>query len=212
VTNVMTVRPGDWPGKLLVVAVSDQKVFGSYFDSSPDRLSQVEAVTIPRYDEVPEWQSSARFTLSRVVFNPAMLGRADDELQHVLTHEFTHVAFGPVTSDSTPSWLIEGMAEYVAYATEQVSPAFPGAAARHVASASALPDDNSFYSSADNYILGWLAVKLIAQKYGQAKAVAFYEFFNHGEGEDAGFREVLGTSRDQFVKDWLDYLKKLRST
>jgi hypothetical protein len=212
VNNVMTVRPGNWPGKLLVVAVTDQKVFDSYFDSSPDKLAQVEAVTIPRYNFVPEWQDTARFTVSRVVFNPAMLGRADDELQHTLTHEFTHVAFGPVTSGSTPNWLVEGMAEYVAYATEKVPAYFPGAAARHVASATTLPDDGSFYDSADNYILGWLAVKLIAEKYGRDKAVALYEWFTSHSDEDAGFRAVLGTSREQFIQDWLDYQKKLRST
>src|SRR5207244_7886750 len=103
------------------------------------------------------------------------------------------------------------MAEYVAYATEKVPAYFPGAAARHVASASALPADETFYDSADNYILAWLAVKLIAQKYGQAKAVALYEYFARNSDEDTGFHEVLGTSRDQFVADWLDYLKKLRS-
>ncbi len=212
VTNVMTVRPGNWPGKLLVVAVSDQKLFDSFFNSSPDKVAQVEAVTVPRYDAVPEWQDSARFTLSRVVFNPAMLGRADDELQHALTHEFTHVAFGPVTTGATPSWLVEGMAEYVAYATENVPSNFPGAAARHVASAGTLPADRSFYDSADNYILGWLAVKLIAEKYGREKAVALYEWFGSNTDENTAFRTVLGSSRDQFVKDWLDYLKRLRST
>ena len=210
VLNVMKVRPSNWPGKILVTAVSDQKVFDSYFNSSPDKLAQVEAVTIPRFDGIPEWDNSSKFALSRVVFNPAMLGRADDELQHTLTHEFTHVAFGPVTSGSTPSWLVEGMAEYVAYATEQVSAGFPGAAARHVASASALPPDETFYDSADNYILGWLAVKLIAQKYGQAKAIALYEYFKDHAAENAAFTAVLGITRDQFVKDWLAYLRQLR--
>src|SRR6266508_611579 len=116
--NAAKVRPDGWPGKVLVTAVSDQKVFESYFAGSRDKLAQVEAVTVPRYNEVPEWDRSARFTLSRVVFNPETLGRGDEELQHTRTHEFAHLAFGPVTSDATPVWLIEGMAEYVAFASE----------------------------------------------------------------------------------------------
>ena len=77
---------------------------------------------------------------------------------------------------------------------------------------SSLPTDSAFYDSADNYILGWLAVKLIAQKYGQAKAIAFYEYFQNHSDIGLAFHEVLGTSRDQFVKDWLAYLKQLRAT
>ena len=209
VVNAAKVRPDGWPGKVLVTAVSDQKVFESYFEGSHDKLAQVEAVTVPRYNAVPEWDRSARFALSRVVFNPATLGRGDDELQHTLTHEFTHVAFGPETTGATPVWLIEGMAEYVAYASERVPDAFPSRAARQV-SGSALPADRSFYDSADNYLLGWLACKLIAQRYGQAKLIALYDWFKDHDDADAGFRAVLGISQSAFLTSWQNYLKTLR--
>jgi hypothetical protein len=207
--NAAKVRPDGWPGKVLVTAVSDQKVFESYFEGSRDKLAQVEAVTIPRYNAVPEWDRGARFTLSRVVFNPATLGRADDELQHTLTHEFTHVAFGPVTTNATPVWLIEGMAEYVAFASEKISDAFPSRAAQRV-SASELPADRSFYDSADNYLLGWLACRLIAQRYGQPKLIALYDWFKDHQEVDGGFRAVLGTSYSAFLSAWQGYLGTLR--
>jgi ABC-type sugar transport system substrate-binding protein len=77
-------------------------------------------------------------------------------------------------------------------------------------SGSALPADRSFYNSADNYLLGWLACRLIAQKYGQAKLIALYDWFKDHDDADAGFTAVLGVSRSAFVSAWQSYLKTLR--
>jgi hypothetical protein len=212
VTNVLKIYPSGWDGKILLTAVSDQNVFDSYFELSKDRLSQIEAVTIPRFAEVPDWSGgSPTVVLSRVVFNPATLGRGDRELQHTLTHEFTHAALGLETSEATPLWLVEGMAEYVAYATDPVSDAVTAQYARRV-SATDLPDDRTFYDSADHYVLGWLAVKLIAQKYGVDKAFALYRYFSQATDVDGGFQSVLGVSETAFVQAWLAYLAKLRSS
>src|SRR2546430_10597933 len=150
------------------------------------------------------------FSLSRVVFNPATLGRGDDELQHTLTHEFTHVAFGPVTSNATPVWLIEGLAEYVAFADEKASDAFISRAATHVTGTD-LPADRSFYNSADNYLLGWLACRLIAQRYGQPKLIALYDYFKDHTDTDGGFRAVLGVGQADFLAVWRTYLQGLRT-
>jgi hypothetical protein len=209
VTNVMKVDKAGWDGKILLTAVSDQKVFQSYFDSSPDKLGQIEAVTIPRYNEVPEWDSGARVVLSRVVFNPATLGRGDAELLHTLTHEFAHAALGLKTNDNTPRWLVEGIAEYVAYATESVPDSLAAQYARRV-SATDLPPDGTFYDSAEHYVLAWLAVKLIAQKYGADKPFALYDFFVSSSDEDSAFQSTLGVSRATFVQQWLGYLNQLR--
>jgi hypothetical protein len=214
VSNVLRFRKGGWPGwsgKVLVTAVSDQKVFESYFQSSADKLGQIEAVAVPRYNEVPEWDSAAHVVLSRVVFNPATLGRGDEELQHTFTHEFAHVALGLVTADATPRWLVEGMAEYVAFATEDMPDAVVRQYARHI-SATALPTDQGFYDSGDNYLLAWLAVKLIALRYGQAKVFALYEWFKDHSGADAGLKAVLGTSLTGFTSAWQAYLDQLRKT
>ena len=210
VVDAAKVRPDGWPGKVLVTAVSDQKVFDSYFAGSSDKIAQVEAVTVPRYDAVPEWDHAAGYALSRVVFNPAMLGGGEDELQHALTHEFTHVAFGPETSNATPIWLVEGMAEYVAYASDKVPDGFANRAARE-AHGSALPADRTFYDSADNYLLAWLACRLIAQRYGHAKLLAFYDWFKAHDSVDDGFRTVLGTGQDAFTATWQANLQSLRT-
>ena len=102
------------------------------------------------------------------------------------------------------------MAEYVAFASEKVSDAFVSQAANRV-SATKLPSDRSFYDSADNYLLGWLACRLIAQKYGQSKLLALYDWFKDHDDEDGGFHAVLGTSRGAFITAWQNYLKTLRA-
>jgi hypothetical protein len=210
--GVAKVRSGGWAGKVLLTAVSDGKVFDAYFAATPDKLADIEAVAVPRYNYVPEWASRPTFVATRVVFNPSMLGRADSALLHTLTHEFTHAAMGPVTSGGTPLWLVEGFAEYVAYANEDVSVFFVRESLHRIATApTALPEDGSFYDSADNYLLGWLACRLIAQKYGPAKLLALYDFFAKDTGLDSGLRVVLGTDTGAYTSAWLAYLKQLSS-
>src|SRR5207245_213172 len=100
--------------------VQERQIFDAYFADSPDRVAQVAAIAVPYYSEVPNWHSRVDYAATRVVFNPDQLSADEVELAHDLTHEFTHAAMGPVTSGNTPSWLVEGLAEYVPYKTEKV--------------------------------------------------------------------------------------------
>jgi len=102
------------------------------------------------------------------------------------------------------------LAEYVAFGSEKASDAFVSQAANHV-SGSTLPADHSFYDSADNYLLGWLACRLIAQKYGQPKLLALYDWFKDHEEVDGGFRTVLGIGQADFLSAWRTYLQGLRT-
>jgi len=98
----------------------------------------------------------------------------------------------------------------VAFGSEKASDAFVSQAANHV-SGSTLPADHSFYDSADNYLLGWLACRLIAQKYGQPKLLALYDWFKDHNDEDGGFRAVLGTTRSAFLSAWQNYMRTVRA-
>ena len=51
---------------------------------------------------------------ARIVLNPATLARLDAAGRRLLiSHELTHIASRSVTSDQMPTWLIEGLADYV---------------------------------------------------------------------------------------------------
>jgi hypothetical protein len=139
------------------------------------------------------------------LFNPTEIGRGDSTLQHTLTHEFTHAAMGPLTTGYTPLWLVEGFAEYVAYGSETVNATAVGQELRRVAP-TGLPADNTFYDSADNYLVGWQACRYTAEKYGQAKLIALYSYYHDQSGD--GISSVLGVSDTQFTSDFLSYVKK----
>jgi hypothetical protein len=211
--EVFKLRPSGWPGKILVTAVADRTVFQSYFRDTPDKVREVAAIAVSTYDAVREWSPGAGYVTTRVVFNPETLGDGDEALIHDLAHEFTHAAMGPVTNiTTTPLWLVEGIAEYVGYRTGEVDDVAIGGALRQVAVPDALPGDDEFYEKADNYLTAWLACRLIAQRYGQAKLLALYAYFHDGGSAtvDSGLRKVLGVSTAQFTGAWQAYLRRLR--
>jgi hypothetical protein len=211
-SEVFRLRPTGWAGKILLTAVSDRKVFQSYFRDSPDKVAEVAAIAVSTYDAVREWEPDATYVTTRVVFNPETLGDGDEELVHDLAHEFTHAAMGPLTNPSgTPLWLVEGIAEYVGYRTGQVDDVAVGGVVRQIGVPAALPGDGTFYDKADNYLMAWLACRLIAQRYGRARLIALYAYFHDGDSPsvDGGLRRVLGVSLAQFTAAWRAYLKRL---
>jgi len=206
--RVAAVRPNGWAGKIFITAVQDSGIFDTYFADSPDRVNQVAAIAVPYYDDVPAWHRDARYAATRVVFNPAQLAADDAELAHDLTHEFTHAAMGPVTSDATPLWLVEGFAEYVPFKTEQVSTQWLHRVLTGL-STSSPPPDSTFYRDGRNYALGWLACRYIAQTYGEAKLVELYQNLSSGA---ADLRGTLGVDLATFTAGWANYVERARTS
>jgi hypothetical protein len=204
--HVAAVRRGGWAGKVLITAVQDARLFTTYFADSPDRIDNFAAIAVPYYADVPQWTTRPRYVATRVVFNPHEFSADPAELAHDLTHEFTHAALGPVTTDSTPLWLVEGFAEYVAYKSEQVSELFPKRALEGYPTGDR-PPGSDFYRDGRNYVLGWLACRMIAQKYGEAKLVALYEASRSG----SALRQVLGIDEATLDSQYVSYVEKARS-
>jgi hypothetical protein len=147
----------------------------------------------------------------------------------VVTHELTHVTVRATTSRAVPIWLSEGFADDVALApTGLPVRSVTGDLLDQVRAGkgpTSLPDEVAFDPSkgqiAPSYSGAWLAVSRLRQKYGQAKVVAFYQAVaGPGAGEPSvrtpadqlarsAFENVLGTTQDAFVADWLAYLKRL---
>jgi hypothetical protein len=208
--HVAAVRPGGWAGRILITAVQDAKLFTTYFGDTPDRIDNFAAIAVPYYAEVPDWSDHPPYAATRVVFNPHEFGADPAELAHDLTHEFTHAAMGPVTTDDTPLWLVEGFAEYVAFKSEQVGGAYARRALEGFTSAPT-PPDADFYSDGRNYILGWLMCRMIAQKYGEAKLAALYEAYHASGDDDAVIRQVLGVDKNTLFGQYAAYVDKARA-
>jgi hypothetical protein len=204
--HVAAVRHGGWAGKILITAVQDARLFTTYFADSPDRINDFAAIAVPYYADVPQWTSLSKYAATRVVFNPHEFSADPAELAHDLTHELTHAAMGPATTDSTPLWLVEGFAEYVAYKNEQVSALFPKRALEGYPTGTG-PPGSDFYRDGRNYVLGWLACRMIAQKYGEAKLVALYEASRNG----TALQQVLGIDEATLDSQYVSYVEKARS-
>jgi hypothetical protein len=205
--QVSEVRPDGWDGKVLLTAVADKQIFDTYFAESQDRVAQVAAIAVPYYASVADWSSQPAYATTRVVFNPTELSAPSSELQHDLTHEFAHAAMGAVTGPHTPRWVVEGFAEYVAYKDGKYNAAGIRAALGSMV-IGAFPDDQQFYEEPRNYIGGWLACRMIAETYGSAKLIAFYEGFLRMSEVESVSQEVLGVSRAQLEQQWRDFAAK----
>ena len=67
-----------------------------------------------------------------------------------------------------------------------------------------------FYNEPMNYITGWLACRMIAENYGEAKLIALYERFQTTSDEDVVIGQVLGVPRATLIKQWQEYVAKQR--
>lgn len=146
----------------------------------------------------------------RVYVNPEVFDELSERgAQVVMTHEATHVAVD-APSARMPVWLLEGFADYVALAAERVPVQVAARQVLEQVRASGPPDD--LPSSADlaptaldlgaTYEEAWLACRYLAQTYGAAAMVRFYDRVDAGDRLDDAFVEVLGTSLRDFVRGW----------
>ncbi|GAA1800649.1 hypothetical protein HC028_08830 [Planosporangium flavigriseum] len=204
--QVAAVRRGGWVGKVLITAVQDPRLFTTYFTQNPDHVVNVAAIAVPYYAEIPDWRAKPKYAATRVVFNPHEFEADPTELAHDLTHEFAHAAMGSVTTDETPLWLVEGFAEYVAYEPEQVPSSFVRRSLEGFPAGSTPPSAN-FYGDPRNYVLGWLACRMIVEKYGEARLLALYEASGSGDA----VKQVLGIDTATLDRQYVNYVEKVRA-
>jgi hypothetical protein len=157
----------------------------------------------------------------RVVLSPSGIRALSvASLRIVLRHEITHLAARADTVDGSPTWLLEGFADYVGYRDSGVALAegAPDLAkmVRHDGLPTALPEDRAFRSSGTEldlaYQQSWSLARYIAEQYGEPTLIAVYREVA-GAGPvaatetDAMLRELLGVDRDGLVANWQSYLR-----
>lgn len=143
---------------------------------------------------VPSWRGTARVVLvdgdpdvaadvvgSTVRVHPATWeGLSPEGRQAVLTHELVHVATAPLTTARTPAWLVEGIAESVAWRDVRTLPDHVVAEelAQEVRAhrlPTSLPTERDFATRpAQAYQESWLAVDLLRRRLGPAGLLELY--------------------------------------
>lgn len=156
----------------------------------------------------------------RVVLSPTGVRALSlPSLRVVLRHEITHVAARADTVDGSPTWLLEGFADYVGYRDSGVTLAegAPDLARRVRADGppSSLPEDRAFRSNGAEldqaYQQSWSLARYIADRYGEETLVTLYRKLAAVGSASASrvadlLKEVLGVDRAGLVRGWQDYL------
>lgn len=206
----------DWAGHVVVLVPKSLEGMAGLLGASASGYRGIAAVT------TGEAGGSAKAPADRIIVNPEAYGVLGDlGKQVVLTHETTHVATRAHTTAATPLWLSEGYADWVGYrgsgrTAAQVAPELRRAVLDGHPPA-ALPADGDFGFTGDAarlaraYEGGWMACRLIADRWGEVRLNDFYRAVgDHGKRagavEDA-LRDVLGTTPEKFTGQWRSYLR-----
>lgn len=156
----------------------------------------------------------------RVVVNPKNfrdLGPVGRRV--VLTHEVTHVATRAATGPSLPTWMVEGIADYVGFLRAGVPLALSALELRKAMRAGhvprSLPPDSAYQGGradlAATYEQSWLAVSLIVQRYGLPAMLKLYRDIGKGRSAsavDLAFATDLHTTVAAFTAAWVASLRR----
>ncbi|MGC4944197.1 hypothetical protein [Kribbella sp. DT2] len=214
VDSVSKVWGRNWRQKAVIYLPSKQSQMENVLGAQQGTYTQIAAVTMAELD-TPQVGAPVRIVANPKLFDE--LGKQGRRI--VLTHETTHVA-STATASPVPLWLAEGFADYVAFTAVSVQ---DESAAKELFKAiragkvpKGLPAPEAFAASSTElpqaYESGWLACRLIAEREGQSKLVKFYRAVHASKsptGLADAFRTVLGTTEQQFVADWQNYIKRL---
>ena len=213
VRRVETVWPAGgsgadhWSGRVVLFAPKDAAAWADYSLGDAD----VGALTEPLGGEVTGGPSGVR-----VVLAPDPSAGTDD-IAYVLTHEVTHVATAGLLDEHAPTWLAEGMAEYVAISTLAPGPPGPdmlddatyedasrGRYRFHLPTEGDFHDANSATVEA-SYTAAWLACSEIDHRKGSGALLEVFRRVGTDPAEPdpdrrfaAALRNVLGTTPAAF--------------
>lgn len=214
VDSVTEVWGRKWRRKAVLFLPAKQGQMEQLLGAQPNTYGQIAAVTMAELDQ-PTPNAPVR-----MVANPKLFGELGRQGRRiVLTHETTHIASN-ATASPVPLWLAEGFADYVAFTAVDVQTNSAAAelfkAIRAGKGPKSLPSPQDFAASSQDlavaYESSWLACRLIAETEGQTKLVQFYRAVHASKSQDGlakAFKDVLGTTEQEFVQDWQRYLQRL---
>ena len=211
IPRVSAVWGQQWQREVVVVVPRDTAEMAGLLGSDGD-LSRIAAVATAELQD-GDYDPAG----DRVLVNPApfatlsKLGR-----QVVLTHEVTHVATRAATGPGMPAWLAEGLADAIAYRDVDVPLAVSARELRADVRAGRLPTrlprDGDFAGSNPNlaqaYEQAWLAVRLLAERHGDASLLRFYRAVGAARDVDGdlavetALERELDTTPEALVADW----------
>ncbi|MCT2584094.1 hypothetical protein JT362_13300 [Actinophytocola sp. S1-96] len=216
VRAVSELWPTSWSERVVLMLPDSASEMRALVGAKDFPVDSVVAVAVA--DRVNN--ASREVTGQRVVLSPTGVRALSlTSLRVVLRHEITHVAARADTVDGSPTWLLEGFADYVGYRDSGVT-LDEGAPdlmrqVRDDGPPGSLPEDRSFSSSGPEldraYQESWSVARYIAAEYGEDTLIDLYRTLaaagavSARETDDL-LRDVLGVDRAELVRGWQDYL------
>ncbi|SDC59586.1 hypothetical protein [Nocardioides lianchengensis] len=201
-----------WRPRLVVEIPATADDLDRALDAEPGTYASIAAVTTSVDG------SLAPDAPVHVMVNPAELGRLRATgAQVVMSHEATHVATDAPSSSSTPLWLLEGFADYVALRDVRIPETTAAAQiieqVRRDGPPDALPGATEFDLQATHlgavYESAWLACVVLAERAGEAALVELYDDVAAGTPVAEALRDDAGLSEAELVRAWRDRLSDL---
>lgn len=199
-----------WSGRAVIEMPATRQSFERVLGATPGTYARIAAVAWP------EGPDAARAPI-RIIVNPALAPQLSELAAAVLlTHELAHLATHSADSPA-PLWLVEGLADYVAYDAYPSARAAAAAAVltriRRDGPPRELPGNEQFTPSAGDldltYAESWLAARFVADTYSPARLQALYQTMDRGDAFGAATASVLEVSEPEFVAAWQRYLMGL---
>jgi hypothetical protein len=190
--------PFTWSQHVIVYSVSSADVLRTFTDVPGGSIEHLGALTFPTYASP---QGRSRVASTRMLVMPSSVRAGEPFLGRITRHELSHVAIAS-RDDGAPTWVSEGIAEYLGAAElpQRQRIIATEALARAQGGVGAMPDSKDFNDSDQewHYALSWMAVDYIAATYGESRIWELMDaMHNGGSGtpdaeEDRVLDQVLG--------------------
>jgi hypothetical protein len=199
IAEVSAQVPYDWERRVVVYALSDPTFLAGLEDVPGDDPLALDAVVFP-VRAAPDRKETAD---TRFLLNPRMLDANGPARARLIRHELTHVAVGS-RADGVPTWVSEGIAEYVS-----VRPLAPEDRVLSRAALAAaedgltdLPADDVFNgaSSGASYGIAWWVCEYLAETYDEEMLWFLLESMRGDADPEEVLRTVLEMEPEQLAR------------
>lgn len=197
IAQVDRALPFEWSGRVVVYSVEDPRVLASFRDVPGGVIEHLGAMTFPTYADDKRSQVAS----TRMLVMPSSIAAGQPFLGRITRHELSHVAIG-ARDDGAPTWVSEGIAEYLgARDLPMRQRIIATAALQRAASVEArMPTSGDFNNSDQewHYALSWMACDYIAESFGESRLWELVDaMHNGGQGtsdtqQDRVLDQVLG--------------------
>ena len=214
IPDVTTAWGSDWYQHVVIVVPKTVQQLESALGRGAESLEDIAAVT--SMEAAPGHPGANRIWLN----TPTMQGLSSVGREIVVRHEVVHVATDSGSTDATPLWLEEGLAEYIGYqdtgVTRRVAVGGAIDAVRDGRTFTQLPSDDDFSGSdlSVAYESALVACDELVGDGGIARLVKIYRLTAQGSGSSdenvsAAIHQVYGINLDEFVLRWDKRLHRL---